>query len=272
MPQNARPTLARLALGDMLRRAREAAGLNPSQAADMIAYHRNTIVRIEGGEQGTKPLVVEKLCELYRTPTEQMSVMTRLALEGKERGWWEGYIDGPSKHAVVLETEVEASLIRTWDPEHIPGLLQTPDYLQAVQANLPYLDAKMATAVRDLRLKRQELVWGRRDKFEVQMIIGAAAILYLKKMPSRVVAMQIERLRRFAARPNVDIRIVDRVHAAMDGGFSILTPGRLSRPPFAVVTSLDGIRYIEESAVVSRYEMAFANSRKAAGSLEEYLR
>lgn len=274
MPKAPQPTLARIELGDALRRAREAVGLSPTQAAEKIAYHRNTILRIEKGEQSTKPILVEKLCDVYGVDAPQAAQLTRLARESKQRGWWDAYLaqTGNEKFAAFAETEQTASLIRTWEPEYIPAVVQTPDYLQGLHVAQPWIDVETANALRGMLGKRQELLWARQDHFEIQLLIGMAALLYLDNLPNRVKAVQLERLRYFAAKPHVDIRVVDRVNACMDGRFHILTPAPSQRAPFACVEALDDMRYIESAETVARYEQAFAVSRRAATPVETYLR
>lgn len=274
--QPTQPTLARIALGDMLRRAREAKGISPGQLAETMSYNRNSIMRIESGEQGTKPLVVEKLCQVLGIPDEQMSVMTQMVVRGKERGWWESFKDGsPHKFPLFAETEVTAKMIRTWHPEYLPGIVQTPEYLDAIQA--PYLSMSDDTrqTIQGFRLKRQELLAARTDEFSALLLVSSAALRYLDSMAAEVKEGQIARLRDKAQERHFEIRVPTVAHAAMDGGFTILTPGLgptgQERRPFAYVESLDGCRYLEDSDVVSMYEQAFENAWRGATPLKEYL-
>jgi transcriptional regulator with XRE-family HTH domain len=270
------PTLARIAIGDMVRRAREARGIEPAELAAMIGYTRNSIVRIESGEQGTKTLVIEKICKVLGVPNAQMSLMTALVLRGKERGWWESFKAGaPPQFSLFAETEQTATLIQSWQSDHIPGLVQTSGYLQEIQRRRLPMSDEQKNAVRGYRLKRRELLASRSDDFTVRLLIGVSAIRHLDRMPSSIKREQVSRLRDADARPNFDLRIAEGPHAAMDGSFTILTPGPgptgQVRHPFVYLEFLDGFRYIERADVVSTYEQAFHSACEIATPLKEYL-
>ncbi|TWJ08251.1 helix-turn-helix protein [Stackebrandtia albiflava] len=270
------PTLARIALGDMVRRAREAKRLQPAELGAMIGYNRNSIVRIESGEQGTKALVIEKICQVLDIPAEQMSLMTSLVVRGKERGWWESFKNGaPSKFSLFAETEQTASLIQNWSTETIPGLVQTPEYLAELQSVALPLPHNQLPDIRGFRLKRQELLAKRRDKFRIQLLIGISALHHLDQMAAGIRSDQYGRLAEVDKHGRYEIRVAHRAHAAVDGGFTILTPGRgpagQVRNSFVYIEFLDGYRYIEKTDVVSRYEQAFESAFASAAPLKEYL-
>ncbi|TQL75459.1 helix-turn-helix protein [Stackebrandtia endophytica] len=264
------PTVARRALGSSMRKLREAAGITRSQAAHAIGYSPQTIQRIEEGAQATRDHQVERLGRLYDAPPALMSEMYRYALDGNRRGWWQAHKEGiPSEFPLFLEAEHDASRIRVLETEYIPGLLQTPEYLRAVQDAQPPLPSARAEAVRVLRSQRQELLFGRRRLPEMEFLIGRSTLDYLHDLPE-VRRGQVERLTQIDAISEVRIRVIVGLHAAMAGSFNILTPATNS-VSFAYVDSVDGCRYIEDHAVVSLYERTFNHVRSSAITLEEYL-
>lgn len=263
------PTVARRALGSSLRKLRETAGFSRSQAAHAIGYSPQTIQRIEEGTQATRDHQVERLGRLYSAPPALMSEMYRYALDGSRRGWWQAHKEGiPSEFPLFLEAEQDAGRIWVLELEYIPGLLQTPEYLRAVQDAQPTLPAAHAEAVRLLRSRRQELLFGRRQPPEIVFLIGRSSLDYLTTLPE-VYSGQLARLRQIAELPSVEIRVICGLHAAMAGSFNVLTPS--TGPPFAYVDSIDGCRYIEDGNVVSLYERTFEHVRSSAITLEEYL-
>ncbi|TWJ07681.1 helix-turn-helix protein [Stackebrandtia albiflava] len=265
------PTVARRALGASLRKLREAAGFTRTQAAQAIGYSPQTIQRIEEGTQATRDHQVERLGRLYGAPPALMSEMYRYALDGNRRGWWQAHKEGiPSEFPLFLEAEHDAERIWVLETEYVPGLLQTPEYLMAVQAAQPPLPAGKAAAVRELRSQRQGLLFGREELPEIRFVIGRSALDYLDGLPD-VRKGQVERLVEMSRHPEIDIRVITGLHAAMAGSFNILTPKGIPQP-FAYVDSVDGCRYIEDHAVVSLYERTFRHVRSSAITLEEYLR
>jgi transcriptional regulator with XRE-family HTH domain len=265
------PTVARRALGASMRKLRESAGISRTQAAQSIGYSPQTIQRIEEGTQATRDHQVERLGRLYNAPPALMSEMYRYALDGNRRGWWQAHKEGiPSEFPLFLEAEHDAARIWVLETEYIPGLLQTPEYLLAVQTAQPPLPPARAAAVRELRSQRQGLLFGREELPEIRFVIGRSALDYLHDLPE-VKDNQVKRLVEMSEFPEIDIRVITGLHAAMAGSFNILTPTGFQQP-FAYVDSVDGCRYIEDQAVVSLYERTFRHVRSSAITLEEYLR
>jgi transcriptional regulator with XRE-family HTH domain len=271
------PTIARRSLGRALERHRESHNLSRAQAGRSIGYSGQTIQRIEEGTQATRTIVVEKLCARYGIAPAEMSHLTTLASRSKERGWWEPYFDigaeetSRPKIPLFLETEQSALRISVLETEVVPGLLQTPQYLRALQAAQLPMREEVAENWRGLRTKRQELLYGR-DPFPVlEFIIGRAALGYLDAMPGDVRDAQIARILEVAAMPSVSIRVITQIHAATAGAFNILYPGDATEP-FVFMDAADGCRYIEQPQLVSMYEQIFGSARDKTVHVKEYLR
>ena len=61
-----------------------------------------------------------------------------LAREGKQRAWWQSLA---LPYSTYVGLEAAASVIRTYEVQFVPGLLQTEDYARALfHAALPTLD------------------------------------------------------------------------------------------------------------------------------------
>jgi hypothetical protein len=221
-------------------------------------------------------MVVEKLCDLYAISQKEMSHLTTLAVRGKERGWWEPYVDGGTgkesrpNFPLFLETEQIAVSTRGLETEVIPGLLQTEEYLLALQAAQLPMPEEVAASVRALRTHRQRLMRERTDNPRMEFLISRSAIDYLDQLPAEVVAGQRERLLQVAADPNMEVGVITALHAGAAGAFAILTPPD-DEPPLVYIDDLDGCRYIEDLDVVSLYEQAFKAVRAMSVSIEEYL-
>lgn len=264
MPQQ--PTLARRTLGLAFRRHRRSLNRTMRDVAAATGWSDNTIARIEGGQQPTRLSQAKALCDYFELPPEEKSRLCGLATQSGEPGWWEPYFD-KSRGAVAqprsplfLETEREARRIWVLELEVVPGLLQTLEYLRAVQdAGLPMAPGS-AEAAQGLRAHRQQGLDERDDAAELEFIIGHAAMVYLDQLPAAVRDGQRERIREMAARPNVTVRVLNSLHAATAGSFTVLTPGD-ELPAFVYLDAVDGCRYIEDPDVVSLYERTFAAAR-----------
>ena len=133
---------------------------------------------------------------------------------------------------LFLESEQIATLIRVFESELIPGLLQTPDYLFALQAVQLPIPPEVAARIRALRVERQKLMFRRIDNPELEFLIGVGAMHYLMRLPAGVRDGQIARLRELNALANVSIRIVTGLHPAAGNPFNLLTTTS-DMPPIA---------------------------------------
>jgi len=271
------PTISRRSLGRTVWRRREEKGISRAQLGRAIGYSGQTVQRIEEGTQATRSIVVEKICAELGIGNVEMSHLTTLAARGTERGWWEPYFDTGTEQTsrpkipLFLETEQTAMRIRVVETEVMPGLLQTPEYLQALQdAQLPMPD-EVAQSWRALRTKRQEMLYSRRVLPRLEFVIGKAAIDYLETLDEPVRDGQLNRLREVSAMQNAQIRVLIGLHAATAGSFNILYPGDETEP-FVFSDAADGCRYIEQPQLVSMYESIFGSVQIKSTTLEEYLR
>lgn len=271
------PTISRRSLGRTVWRRREEKGISRAQLGRAIGYSGQTVQRIEEGTQATRSIVVEKICAELGIGAVEMSHLTTLAARGTERGWWEPYFDTGTEQTsrpkipLFLETEQTAMRIRVVETEVMPGLLQTPEYLRALQdAQLPMPD-EVAKSWRALRTKRQEMLYGRPVLPCLEFVIGKAAIDYLDALDEPVRVGQIRRLREVSAMANAHIRVLTGLHAATAGSFNILYPGDETEP-FVFTDAADGCRYIEQPQLVSMYESIIESAQSKSTTLEEYLR
>src|ERR687887_250981 len=128
------PTARRIIVGAQLCRLREGAGITRGDAGYAIRGSESKISRLELGRVGFKERDIADLLTLYGIDQadERESFLT-LARQANARGWWHQYGDLlPSWFETYLGLEQSAALIRGYEPQFIPGLLQTPEYARAV--------------------------------------------------------------------------------------------------------------------------------------------
>ncbi|MFD0558479.1 helix-turn-helix transcriptional regulator [Stackebrandtia endophytica] len=254
----------------MLKRLREAAGLDVYKVAEHIGYDRTALGRWEQGINVPKIPTIRALAELYGASSVELSKLTTYATQAKRRGVYE-HANLPIEVRMLYEAEPVADVIQSLELDYLPGLVQTPEYLRATQAvQIPH-PTEVDTAVQDLRRQRQEAVFDNRSP-RVELVFGQSALLYLDSMPE-IKSGQVARLRELAALDTVDIRVLTGLHAAMVGAFTIIEPDSGNEAAsFVFLESADGCRYLEDRDVVSRYRQTFRLCQKQASPLEEYLR
>ena len=128
------PTVLRMILGRQLQALREKAGLSYQQAADSIYASEWTLRRIEAGKGALKPLNIKSLLITYGvTDVREIDAFLGLARDASRPGWWHSYGDVlPEWFKVAVGLEESASLIRAYEPQVVPGLLQTEAYVRAI--------------------------------------------------------------------------------------------------------------------------------------------
>ncbi|WP_343235953.1 helix-turn-helix transcriptional regulator [Streptomyces sp. SID10815] len=129
------PKAQHMVVGRELRRLREAQGLSQREAADRLGVKNYTVSRNETGETPCKPAVVREALKIYRaTPEEEAHLLEVLENANRRRWWqgseWRGVVK--QKLLTLVTLEESAKLIRVYDRDRVPGILQTADYARAV--------------------------------------------------------------------------------------------------------------------------------------------
>ncbi|MEU6223931.1 helix-turn-helix transcriptional regulator [Streptomyces sp. NPDC047042] len=127
------PTARQARLATELRRLREAAGLNATEAAALLGTGRVQISHIESGLTGVSEERLRRMASHYAcTDEEFINALVTMAI-GRTRGWWEEYRGLlPTPFLDLSELEHHAKFQRHVAILHVPGLLQTEDYARAV--------------------------------------------------------------------------------------------------------------------------------------------
>src|SRR5580704_6303033 len=128
------PTVLRMILARQLQALRQKAGLTYEQAAQAIYSSEWTIRRVERAEGGLKPLTVKSLLQAYGvTDPGEIETFVALSRDASKPGWWHSYDDVlPPWFRTAVGLEESASLIRAYEPQVVPGLLQTEGYVRAI--------------------------------------------------------------------------------------------------------------------------------------------
>jgi Domain of unknown function (DUF5753)/Helix-turn-helix domain len=244
------PTVLRILLGTQLRRLREAKGVTREDAGWEIRGSESKISRMELGRVGFKERDVADLLTLYgvHDPTERDALLN-LARQANNPGWWHRYSDVlPTWFQSYLGLESSAALIRTYEVQFVPGLLQTPDYARAV-IQLDHSDAPTAEIERrvDLRMDRQKLLT--RPEPPLLWVVVDEAALRRPIGGRQVMRGQIESLIEETSRPNIRLQVIPfdaGGHAAAGGAFTILRFADEELPDVIYVEQLTSALYLDK--------------------------
>ena len=155
------PTVLRILLGSQLRKLREARGISRDDAGYRIRASGSKISRLELGRVSFKERDVVDLLDLYGVDelAERTQLIT-LAREANSPAWWQKYSDVvPDWFQIYVGLEEAAELIRVYEVQFVPGLLQTEEYARAViKQGQPAAAADEVDRRVALRTRRQQLL------------------------------------------------------------------------------------------------------------------
>ncbi len=251
------PTVLRIGLGSELRRRRELAGITREVAGDAIRASTAKISRLELGRVSFKERDVADLLTLYGVsdPAERTQFLD-LARNANAPGWWHRYADLlPSWFETYLGLEQAASVIRTYELQFVPGLLQTRDYARAVTALGASRNEEIERRV-ELRMRRQQLLtapgaptlWAVIDEAALRRSIGGPELA----------RTQLERLLEVNEWPNVSLQIAPLSyggHPAAGGPFTLLRFAQPDLPDIVYLEQLTSALYLDKRSDVEHYAL-----------------
>ena len=220
------PTVLRILLGSQLRKLREARGISRDDAGYRIRASGSKISRLELGRVSFKERDVADLLELYGVAGEtERAQLISLAREANSPAWWQKYSDVvPDWFQIYVGLEEAAELIRVYEVQFVPGLLQTEEYARAVvRQGQPAAPADEVDRRVALRTRRQQLL-SRPSPPRLWAVVDEGALR--RPMGGReVMRGQVERLMAATKEPNITLQVLPFTfggHAAEGGAFTIM--------------------------------------------------
>jgi transcriptional regulator with XRE-family HTH domain len=261
------PTVLRILVGAQLRRLREASGITREAAAYALRGSEAKISRLESGRVGFKRRDIADLLTMYGVEGSARDVVLKLAEQANEPGWWHRYNDTmPDWFSTYVGLEQAATIIRGYEAQYVPGLLQTEAYATAVIDLGQAVRADEVAQRVALRMQRQELLYVPRPP-EYWVVIDEAVLR--RNMGGRqVMRDQLDHVLEACKRPNITVQVVpfDRSDAAAVGGpFTLL---RFAEPDLSDIVYLEQLNsalYLSRGVDVEVYLKIV--DRLAAGAL-----
>jgi hypothetical protein len=215
---------------------------------------------MELGRVGFKERDVADLLSLYGVidPAERDPLL-ELARQANNPGWWHRYTDVlPGWFTAYLGLEAAASLIRTYEVQFVPGLLQTREYARAVvvlghdRARVDEIERRV-----DVRMARQQVLnrpegpqlWAVVDEAVLRRPIGGI----------QVMRGQITALMEATKLPNVRIQVIPfhaGGHAGAGGAFTVLRFADQDLPDVVYMEQLTSALYLDKRDDVDNYAAA----------------
>src|SRR5262249_32135668 len=201
-------------------------GISRETAGYSIRASESKISRLELGRVSFKERDVADLLTLYGV-TEDVDRAPLLALlhEANEPGWWQSFTDVlPNWFEPFIGLEAAASLIRMYEIQFIPGLLQTEEYAHTIiaQGNGGAPNELVERRL-GVRMSRQKIL-SRPDPPRLWVVVDEAAVRR-RIGGHKVMRAQLEHLIALTEQPNLVLQVMPLAfggHVAEGGAFSIL--------------------------------------------------
>ena len=252
------PTVGQVVLGRRLQELREAARLKREEAARVLRVAPATVRRMEMAEVALKIPYVQVLLETYGVPDDEAAAFVALAEEANRPGWWQRFHDVlPDWFSLYVSLEGAATIIRSYEPHFVPGLLQTEDYARAVMEAGTVGQTGPETIDRhvSLRMARQRLL-ERPDPPHLWVIMDETVLRRPVSIRGEVMREQLDKLLEFAERDRVTLQIAefkDGPHPGTYAPFTLFRFGEPELPDMVFTEYLTGALYLDSRKEVSAH-------------------
>jgi transcriptional regulator with XRE-family HTH domain len=260
------PTVRQRRLAQALRELRQEATLTQEQVTAELGWHSSKLFRLENARSPRVDWIdVKELLDLYGVPSPHREALIQLSKDARHRGWWTSYRDGFTGSYVALEDA--ACLLRAYQNELVPGLLQTEEYAHTIITELrPDLAAEEVERRVAARMTRQRAVLGRAEPPHLQYVLNEAVLRRPIGGPT-VMRGQLEHLLSFGDRSHISLRVLPfsaGAHAGLEGAFVLLAFPEESDPDVAYVEGAMGDIYLESVTDMQRCALTFERIHEQA--------
>jgi transcriptional regulator with XRE-family HTH domain len=258
------PNVRRRRLAAELRRLRERAGFIGEEVARRLEWSTSKVSRLERGQSGVKRGDLRRLLDLYRVEPRRRDELLALAEEAQPSGRLKTISANlPEEHVQFLSFEAEAESVWNWEPQIVPGLLQTEDYARAVMLGWhsmftePPSEAERRVEAR--RLRQQVL---QRDPPLQLSVVMDESVLYRKVGEASVMRAQLEHVVEASRLPNIRVRILPLKsnHQVATGAFTYVKFPQLHDVPLNDIVTFEhliGTDQFENPDETYKYSVVF---------------
>ena len=231
----------RAELAEGIRQLRAASGMSGVSVAGRLGWSQAKVSKIETGKVVASSEDVRALLDLYQPPTEMRERLEERAEALNDRYATLRMLRKRGLHRVqedIGRNAQSTSVIRSFQPSLVPGLLQTPEYARAVFGQPLTMEATdVARAVR-ARLDRQTLLFAPEREFH--FVVTEAALRW-RMGDAAIMRAQLDRLANLSTLKNVCLGVLPWsafVPQVPKNGFTVLDEREVSVESFTTHRSI----------------------------------
>jgi transcriptional regulator with XRE-family HTH domain len=263
---NVNPTVRRRRLGQELRRLRELKNMTAEEVADRLLVSQSKISRLENGRRSISQRDVRDLCNVYEVEDHRIvDSLMHMAKESRQQGWWHAFGDIP--YSVYIGLETDAASLRVYEPQVVPGLLQTRGYAEAVcEGALPEASPGDIEKRVQVRMRRQERVTDSRHPLRLWAVLDESALRRAVGGRQTMVE-QLERLNEMSQLPHVTVQVMPfemGAHPGVNGQYAILEFPDASDSSVVYLEGVTSDLYLEKTHDVQSYSVMYEHLRAEA--------
>ena len=264
-------TVAKRRLSRRLAAMREEARLKPNEVDDQLAWKRGKLARIERNDWIIpNASYIRDLLRVYEASDNVQAEIMDLVERASVRAWWRKYAQ-PGDPNRVFDSEFpgfeyDAARISVYMPLVVPGLLQTPPYVDALM-NSGSKPPAWREHARESRLQRQ-LILDRTDATAPRLfaVVTEASLLYRWGTQAER-RTQVAHLVAMSRRPNVELRLLrfeDGPHPGMSSLINIFEFPDDQDPAVVYLETDTSIQEVAKPEDVQACTVTFGRIRQAA--------
>ncbi|MFE7749058.1 helix-turn-helix domain-containing protein [Streptomyces sp. NPDC057428] len=271
MPTNVNPTVRRRRLGQELRRLREIKGMTAEEVAERLLVSQSKISRLENGRRSISQRDVRDLCGVYEVEDHRVvDSLMQMAKDSRQQGWWHAFGDIPYSVYIGLETDAES--LRVYEPQVVPGLLQTRGYAEAlITGALPEAPPADIEKRVNVRARRQDRVSTPEHPLRLWAVIDESA-LRRQVGGKQVMIEQLEHLIEQSQLPHVTVQVLPfdmGAHPGISGQYAILEFPDAADSSVVYIEGVTSDLYLEKANDVQRYSVMYEHLRAQALNVDQ---
>jgi transcriptional regulator with XRE-family HTH domain len=268
---NVNPTVRRRRLGQELRRLRELKGMTAEEVAERLLVSQSKISRLENGRRSISQRDVRDLCGVYDVEDQRVvESLMQMAKDSRQQGWWHSFGDIP--YSVYIGLETDAASLRVYDPQVVPGLLQTRNYAEAlIRGALPETPAADVDKRVQVRMRRQDRVYASETPLRLWTVMDEAALRRVVGGPG-LMRDQLDHLVEQSQLPHVTVQVIPfemGAHPGINGQYAILEFPDTSDSSVVYIEGVTSDLYLEKSGDVQKYSVMYEHLRAQALNVEQ---
>nr|WP_202554939.1 helix-turn-helix transcriptional regulator [Streptomyces sp. SID4950] len=263
---NVNPTVRRRRLGQELRRLREIKGMTAEEVAERLLVSQSKISRLENGRRSISQRDVRDLCGVYEVEDHRIvDSLMQMAKDSRQQGWWHSFGDIP--YSVYIGLETDAASLRVYDPQVVPGLLQTREYAEALIAGALPETAPVDVEKRvQVRMRRQERITSPENPLRLWTVMDEAA-LHRKVGNGALMRAQLDLLVEHSQLPHVTVQVIPfdmGAHPGLNGQYAILEFPDAADSNVVYIEGVTSDLYLEKANDVQKYSVMYEHLRAQA--------